>query len=165
MFWSKPCIFLGYSSTHKGCKCLDPQSQRIYISRDVTFNEASFPFTKPKPTLLNPPEIPASSKTHTSVPLFQPSILGPGLGSDPSPISSYESSCPSFNPNSESPLLSPLISTSPSLSSQSHSLISTSLFRPLLILHPPCSPMIIRSHTNTFRSQKLTDGTIPYPSR
>jgi hypothetical protein len=31
---------------HKGFKCLDPTSGRVYISRDVVFDEAMFPFEK-----------------------------------------------------------------------------------------------------------------------
>ncbi|KAI0523953.1 hypothetical protein KFK09_003317 [Dendrobium nobile] len=38
------CIFLGYSDTQKGYKCLDPTTNRIAISRHVHFNESSFPF-------------------------------------------------------------------------------------------------------------------------
>jgi hypothetical protein len=43
-FRSTQCVFLGYSSMHKGYKCLDRSSDRIYISRDVVFDEAIFPF-------------------------------------------------------------------------------------------------------------------------
>jgi hypothetical protein len=43
-FRSKQCTFLGYSLSHKGFKCLDPDSGRVYISRDVTFDESLFPF-------------------------------------------------------------------------------------------------------------------------
>lgn len=43
-FRSTRCVFLGYSSKHKGFKCLEPNSGRVYISRDVTFDESIFPF-------------------------------------------------------------------------------------------------------------------------
>lgn len=37
-------MFLGYSNMHKVFKCLDPKEGRIYISRDVVFDEHIFPF-------------------------------------------------------------------------------------------------------------------------
>ena len=43
-FRSKQCAFLGYSTMHKGFKCLDPKEGRIYISHDVVFDEHVFPF-------------------------------------------------------------------------------------------------------------------------
>jgi hypothetical protein len=43
-FRSKRCVFLGYSPLHKGVKCLDVSTGRIYISRDVVFDETVFPF-------------------------------------------------------------------------------------------------------------------------
>jgi hypothetical protein len=43
-FRSKRCAFLGYSNMHKGFKCLDVSTGRIYISRDVVFDEQIFPF-------------------------------------------------------------------------------------------------------------------------
>jgi len=47
-FFSSPCVFLGYSSSHLGYHCLDLASQRIYISRHVRFHEGVFPFAKSK---------------------------------------------------------------------------------------------------------------------
>jgi histone deacetylase 1/2 len=43
-FRSKQCVFLGYSPLHKGVKCLDVSTSRIYISRDVVFDEKVFSF-------------------------------------------------------------------------------------------------------------------------
>jgi histone deacetylase 1/2 len=48
-FRSKRCVFLGYSTLHKGFKCLDVSSGRVYISRDVTFDENTFPFSELHP--------------------------------------------------------------------------------------------------------------------
>jgi histone deacetylase 1/2 len=36
-FRSKQCVFIGYSPLHKGVKCLEINSGRVYISRDVVF--------------------------------------------------------------------------------------------------------------------------------
>jgi hypothetical protein len=43
-FRSTQCVFLGYSSRHKGVKCLEVKTGRVYISRDVVFDETVFPF-------------------------------------------------------------------------------------------------------------------------
>lgn len=43
-FRSTRCVFLGYSGLHKGFKCLEPSTGRVYVSRDVVFDEQVFPF-------------------------------------------------------------------------------------------------------------------------
>jgi len=47
---SKPCVFLGYSTSHKGYKCYHLETGRIFISRDVIFHEDVFPFSTTTPT-------------------------------------------------------------------------------------------------------------------
>ncbi|KAF8399800.1 hypothetical protein HHK36_015671 [Tetracentron sinense] len=41
---SVPCIFVGYSSLHKGYRCLLPETGRVFISRHVVFDETCFPY-------------------------------------------------------------------------------------------------------------------------
>jgi hypothetical protein len=41
---SASCVFLGYSTTYKGYKCLHLPTNKIYISRHVLFDENYFPF-------------------------------------------------------------------------------------------------------------------------
>jgi hypothetical protein len=45
-FRSQQCVFLGYSSLHRGFKCLDVASDHVYISLDVIFDESEFLFAK-----------------------------------------------------------------------------------------------------------------------
>ncbi|POO00746.1 hypothetical protein TorRG33x02_033770, partial [Trema orientale] len=44
-FRSSKCLFLGYSSAHKGYMCLHPTG-RVYISHNVVFNELDFPYSE-----------------------------------------------------------------------------------------------------------------------
>jgi len=45
-FRSSPCVFLGYSSSHLGYRCLDLVSQCIYVSRHVHFYKNVFPLAE-----------------------------------------------------------------------------------------------------------------------
>ena len=54
---SKPCIFIGYS--YAGYRCLDPITNKVYLSRHVIFYESSF-LTKDKATSHLPSKIHAS---------------------------------------------------------------------------------------------------------
>lgn len=48
------CILLGYSSKSKDYKLMDPTTQKIYVSRDVIFDETSDSPTNPPTTPLVP---------------------------------------------------------------------------------------------------------------
>ena len=68
-FRSKKCVFLGYSSLHKGYKCLHVPTNRVYISRDVVFDETVFPFS-------------AMPQSSTTTPSMHSSPLMPGQFED-----------------------------------------------------------------------------------
>jgi len=67
---SKRCAFLGYSQLHKGYKCLDISTGRIYISRDVIFDENVFPFSELHPN--------AGARLRSEIDLLHPTLLNPG---------------------------------------------------------------------------------------
>ena len=46
-----PCILLGHATNHRGYHCLDLNTNKIIISRHVTFDETVFPFGSIKPTV------------------------------------------------------------------------------------------------------------------
>jgi hypothetical protein len=66
-FRSKQCVFFGYSSMHRGYKCLKVSNGRVYMSRDVTFDEEVFPFSE-----LNPN---AGAQLRSDVALFHPTFF------------------------------------------------------------------------------------------
>jgi histone deacetylase 1/2 len=111
-FHSKECIFLGYSTSHKGYKCLDSDG-RIFLSKDVLFNEARYPYSELFPLDTH---IPAkghvlSSFLHTSMPLTTISAPQPAV-TTPSPSPSPVPPSPSPLPSSPNTLSTPLSSHS-----------------------------------------------------
>jgi hypothetical protein len=70
-FRSKQCIFLGYSTHHKGYKCLDISTGRVYISRDVVFDETIFPFSMLHPN--------AGARLRSEISLLPPSLVDPAM--------------------------------------------------------------------------------------
>ncbi|KAJ0753710.1 putative RNA-directed DNA polymerase [Helianthus annuus] len=103
-FRSTPCVFLGYSSVHHGYRCLDLQSDRIYIARHVRFNEHIFPFKPPliptsptqSPSYYSSYPIPsACPSTSTSQPSTEPHIeLKHSLWTTIKPITNNPRTCP-----------------------------------------------------------------------
>jgi hypothetical protein len=102
---SKPCIFLGYH--HAGYKCLDPVTNKVYLSRHVVFNEASFP-AKDQAVSLLPSKVSAQGDVPFILPVqFSPLHLPHTSASHPTnppPASpGYSPSSPSSNPEPLSP--------------------------------------------------------------
>lgn len=59
--YSTLCVFLGYFSGHNGFQCVDLSSNRVIVTRHVTFDETSLPFAKsPLPTPKNDFDFPVS---------------------------------------------------------------------------------------------------------
>jgi len=73
-FRSKQCVFLGYSNLHKGFNCLDVAEGRVYISRDVVFDETVFPFSKLHPN--------AGVRLRSKILLIPSSLRNPSDGYD-----------------------------------------------------------------------------------
>ncbi|PKU78648.1 Retrovirus-related Pol polyprotein from transposon TNT 1-94 [Dendrobium catenatum] len=72
---SQECTFIGYSPVHKGYKCLNSYSNKIFISRHVTFNETCFPFKTTLPKSINTP-------SNYTPPLV---LIPPSLATNPTP--------------------------------------------------------------------------------
>jgi transposase InsO family protein len=70
---STRCLFLGYSSDHKGYRCLDLASHRIIISRHVVFNEDVFPLAGPSP----PTDLDSLLESDPVPTPYQPTRLAP----------------------------------------------------------------------------------------
>jgi len=74
-FRSTPCVFLGYSTSHVGYRCLDLSSKRIYLARHVRFHENVFPLDKIEQIAATPKQPSAPSIPVTLHPPMQPSSV------------------------------------------------------------------------------------------
>uniref|UniRef100_A0A2N9EVL6 Integrase catalytic domain-containing protein n=1 Tax=Fagus sylvatica TaxID=28930 RepID=A0A2N9EVL6_FAGSY len=147
-FRSKKCIFLGYSSNHRGYRCLDFSTNRVYISRDVVFNEQDFP-AKTSPSLRVSTENP---RLEESVLLPPPPHSGLSPPSSPPLISLTEldttpPSPPSTTPTSLPPLPETTFSSIPFEPPQDP---------------PPTHRMITRSMTGSTRPKSFRDHQLYY---
>jgi hypothetical protein len=110
-FRSKKCIFLGYSSNHKGYRCMDPTTSRVYLSRNVVFDETCF---------LAKENITTSLPTSTSSSSFGKVLLPSHFFSINSITTTHthdtttSPSNPASGPPSVDPCLSPLPTLAPS---------------------------------------------------
>lgn len=94
-FRSLPCVFVGYSPTHKGYMCYHVPSERIYIARHVVFNESVFPYSSPD---LKPSPDPILPSTQSD---FAPTLLA--RLNEPPPPTGPTTSDPSTPPCGPTP--------------------------------------------------------------
>ncbi|KAK3035256.1 hypothetical protein RJ639_033890 [Escallonia herrerae] len=87
---SRRCVFLGYPPGKKGWRVYDLETNQVFFSRDVKFEETVFPFT----TSLGPSPTPATTTfcpawDCVEHPMASPPVIGgdtpPVTGGDPSP--------------------------------------------------------------------------------
>jgi histone deacetylase 1/2 len=168
---SQECVFLGYSSTYKGYKCLSPEG-RVYVSKDVLFNEQRFPYPSLFPTTSADTTTTTTSVSPSHAPLYFPTqnlpVPTPTQILNPTPITTIpmepDPPSPSTPISSSSPTSvasSPIqtsnasqhIYSSPSSVETSHSTLSPVPFS-LPITKPPIT------HSMTTRSKSINTPTI-----
>jgi hypothetical protein len=156
---STQCVFLGYSLHHKGYKCLNIKSGRLYISRDVVFEESIFPFQSHS----NSPSSICSTKPIITQPII--SFPTPSLAetqSHPTPNVTSSSPQPISHVSSSPPqTASPLDNSSSLIPSSSLSPTNTSSSSPNLPQNH--HPMITRAKNHISKPKMFHDGTTRHP--
>lgn len=150
-FRSTECVYLGASPQHKGYKCLVPDG-RIYISKNVLFNEYKFPYSLLFPTN----NLPTSSTTTfpSVIPFVPPNSAtnlvqtSPQASSPQSPqdVSSHSSSLVHSNNEPPSVPNSAAAPSSPCPHTESLPILSESTSP---AQHHSMHPMITRSKTGS----------------
>jgi transposase InsO family protein len=154
-FRSKQCVFLGYSLHHKGYRFLHVPSGRIYISRNVIFDEKVFPFSHTSLPPTNSPSQLVTLPSHLPISNFSPS--------SPTPIST-SSVVPLFSDHSSPTSSDPISTTSPTLGLSSNAgPTSSSLNHAPVHSLGSTHPLQTRSKANIHKPKPLPRGFISKP--
>lgn len=149
-FHTTKCVFLSYSSEHKGYKCLSSKGV-IYIARHIVFNELEFPFSGDPLFTKQSSSSQASDYRHLmfkvssmSVPVYDSSRLSDNVMDPSQSTSSAASSSPP----------APLHSSPASSSSSSSSSLP----------HSPPLPSSPTPPPQSFNQQSLVPAPVQLPS-
>jgi histone deacetylase 1/2 len=174
-FRSKECVFIGYSNNHKGYKCLDVATGRVYISRNVIFDENIFPFSRrssPGSGVYSTNDLLTNVQIQP-VPFVVPSAGAPADDHDDHVdhhAGESDSATGPSHSDSESPALSssahgdtgfPASSSSAHGSASSSSTGSAQQSSPVQTA-PPAHPMRTRLRAGLSQPKQRTDGTVTY---
>ncbi|KAJ4755932.1 polyprotein [Rhynchospora pubera] len=119
-----PCVFLGYAHNQKGFRCLHIDTNRIFISRNVQFDEQVFPFAAQHFSASTSLGDKSDDLNFTGPPLLQLYLqaMGPSRQPEPTtvqprpgtPVTTSE-----ILPAQDVPLLAPNLNMSPAPATQS----------------------------------------------
>ncbi|KAG8480057.1 hypothetical protein CXB51_025173 [Gossypium anomalum] len=175
-FRSQPCMFLGYSSQHKGYFCLTPDG-KVVVSRHVVFDEHRFLSLTSSPTTedqsgqtatyvpivrlfpSNPPTSPVYSSLTPAVSLSNPVLSNPVSDSASASVGAHSVGAQS---GSDSPSISGLSGAADLGDSRDSPSVSPLSFFPLMTPQVPCDPsgnthaMVTRSKAGIFKPKVLT---------
>ena len=169
---SRRCVFIGYSTIHRGYRCLDSTSGRVFISRHVVFNEAEFPYELKSimPSVASQPAAtpsPAATKTPLAI-VFEP-LLSHSSSMNDSPTTSTCQMAPSSSatPTTSTADFSPVLSSTACAPPDQPALPSTAC----VPTPPPAAiisnnhPMITRAKDGIRKPRALCVSNYPLPNK
>jgi hypothetical protein len=166
---SKPCIFLGYNFA--GYKCLDPVTNKAYLSRHVVFDETSFPAkdlaTSHFPSRLHstgdsPFLLPTMSSFIDEAPICINSTTQQSSTADDGSTTQQLSTADDGSTTQQSSTADGSSNPNCSQPTEQHSPDANSI---ISLAQLPSHPMIIRSRTQTLGLTPTAESSIIVPSK
>lgn len=167
---SQPCIFLGYSSQHKGYKCLS-DAGKIYITRHVIFDELQFPKHNNITSMAANPNPQTFSNYMPVIPLIHNAVNMPANSIIPQHIQNTiehatESSIPAsitnvslLSPSSVQSTLQPSTNDPSTVATNDHATSTQDPGQPAPLVNT--HPMVTRAKAGIFKPKSYLTETEP----